>query len=145
MPTVRDILAIKGSRVMTIGADTTVLDAALLMNEHKIGSLVVMEDGQVIGMFTERDILTRVVVPCRDPAHTSVHDVMTTEVICCQLHTRLDEARGVLKNRRIRHMPVVDDERRLLGLISIGDLNAFDTHDHELTIHILEEYIHGRV
>lgn len=144
MATVRDILAIKGTQVMTIGPQTNVLDAAVLMNGHKIGSLVVMSGGEVIGMFTERDILTRIVVPCLDPSQTKVGQVMTTEVVCCQLHTKLDEARGVLKNRRIRHMPVVDESRRLLGLISIGDLNAHDTHDHELTIHILEEYIHGR-
>jgi CBS domain-containing protein len=145
MATVRDILAVKGTRVMTIAAEASVLDAAVLMNEHKIGSLVVMEAERVIGIITERDILTRVVVPRRDSGQTAVAGVMTTEVVCCQLHTRLDEARGVLKNRRIRHLPVVDDQRQLLGLISIGDLNAHDTHDHELTIHILEEYIHGRV
>jgi CBS-domain-containing membrane protein len=61
------------------------------------------------------------------------------------MHTRLDEARGVLKNRRIRHLPVVDDAQQLLGLISIGDLNAHEANDHERTIHILQEYISGRV
>jgi CBS domain-containing protein len=145
MPTVRDILAVKGSHVLSIGPEATVLDAAMLMNEQKIGSLLVMSGGQLVGIITERDILTRVVVPRRDAGHTPVLDVMTTEVVCCQLHTRLDEARGVLKNRRIRHLPVVDEERRLHGLISIGDLNAHQAHDHEFTIHILEEYIHGRV
>jgi CBS domain-containing protein len=145
MATVRDILAVKGSHVLSIGPEATVLDAAMLMNEHKVGSLLVMSGGQLIGIITERDILTRVVVTRRDPGETTVLDVMTTEVVCCQPHTKLDEARGVLKNRRIRHLPVVDDERRLHGLISIGDLNAHDAHDHELTIHILEEYIHGRV
>jgi CBS domain-containing protein len=145
MATVRDILAVKGSHVQLIGPDATVLDAAVLMNEHKIGSLVVISDGYVIGIITERDILERVVVPCRNPGQTTVQEVMTTEVICCQMHTTLEEARGVMKNRRIRHLPVVDDARRLYGLISIGDLNAHQTHDHELTIHILEEYIHGRV
>jgi CBS domain-containing protein len=142
---VRDILAVKGSHVLSIGPEATVLDAALLMNEHKVGSLVVMSGGNVIGIFTERDILQRVVVPRRDPGQTPVQDVMTTELICCQPHTPLEEARGVLKNRRIRHLPVVDESRRLLGLVSIGDFNAHQAHDHEATIHVLEEYIHGRV
>src|SRR5262245_64867421 len=98
MPSVRDILAHKGRQVMTVGPEATVLDAALLMNEHKIGSLVVMADGQVVGLFSERDILTRVVVPRLDPGVTLVRDVMNTEVICCQLLSWIDEARGVMTN-----------------------------------------------
>jgi len=145
MPTVRDILAVKGSQVLSIGPHATVLDAAMVMNEHKIGSLVVMDEGYLIGIITERDILQRVVVPRRDPGQTAIPEVMTTEVVCCQPHTPLEEAKGVLKNRRIRHLPVVDEMKRLCGMISIGDLNAHDAHDHELTIHIMEEYIHRRV
>jgi CBS domain-containing protein len=145
MATVREILAVKGSQVLTVGPDATVLDAALLMNEHKIGSLLVMSGGYLLGIITERDILQRVVVSRRDPGQTTVVDVMTTELVCCQPHTSLEEARGVMKNRRIRHLPVVDESRHLHGLISIGDLNAHQAHDHERTIHILEEYIHGRV
>ena len=145
MATVKDILTVKGRQVLSIGPSATVLDTALLMNDHKVGSLVVMSGGEVIGIITERDILQRVVVYRLDPAETQVSEVMTTEVICCQLDTPLEEARGVLKNRRIRHLPVVDDFKRLCGMISIGDLNAHETHDHELTIHVLQEYIYGRV
>jgi CBS domain-containing protein len=144
MATVRDILAVKGSQVLSIGREATVLDAAVLMNEHKVGSLVVMSGGQLIGIISERDILTRVVVPRLDPGQTLVQDVMTMEVVCCQPHTDLEEARGVLKNRRIRHLPVLDEAKQLCGIVSIGDLNAHQAHDHEFTIHILQEYIHGR-
>jgi CBS domain-containing protein len=145
MATVKDILAVKGSHVLSIGPEAMVLDAALLMNEHKVGSLVVMDAGRILGIISERDILTRIVVTRRDPGATPVHEAMTMEVVCCQPHTPLDEARGVLKNRRIRHLPVVDLEQRLCGMISIGDLNAWETHDHEFTIHVLQEYISGRV
>ena len=145
MATVKDILAVKGSQVLSIGPEATVLDAAHLMNEHKVGSLVVMDAGRILGIISERDLLTRIVVPRRDPGATPVHEAMTMEVVCCQPHTPLDEARGVLKNRRIRHLPVVDEEQRLCGMISIGDLNAWETHDHEFTIHVLQEYIYGRV
>jgi CBS domain-containing protein len=144
MSTVRDILVTKGLHVQSIGPRAKVLDGAMLMNEHKIGSLVVMDGGRVIGMFTERDILERVVVPRRDPGETAVADVMTTEVICCRPRTSLDEARGVMKNRRIRHMPVLDDADELCGLISIGDLNAHAMHQHESTIYVMEQYIYGR-
>lgn len=145
MATVMDILRIKGTEVSSIGPEATVLDAAVAMNKDKIGSLLVIGGEQVIGIITERDILQRVVAHRLDPGVTAVKDVMTTELICCLPHTRLEEARGVMKNRRIRHLPVMDEDRRLFGLISIGDLNAYEAHDHEVTIHVLEEYIHGRV
>jgi CBS domain-containing protein len=144
MAAAKDILAIKGSKVHSVHPDTAVLDAAQLMNEHKIGALLVMDEDRIVGMFTERDILRRIVAEERPPARTLVGEVMTEEVACCTLHTKLEEARAAMKNRRIRHLPVVDDDGRLLGMISIGDLNAYEAHDHEFTIHILEEYIHGR-
>jgi CBS domain-containing protein len=145
MATVQDILAVKGPQVLSIGAEASVLDAALMMNEHQVGSLVVMSGGEVLGIITERDIVQRLVLARRDPSQTPVQEVMTLEVPCCQPHTTLEEARGVLKNRRIRHLPVIDDTKQLCGLISIGDLNAHEAHDHEWTIHILQEYIYGRV
>jgi len=144
MATVMDILAVKGSSVLTIGKDATVLQAALLMNEHKVGALVVMENDVMAGMFTERDVLRRVVGEQRDPATTKVADVMTSEVICCTPQTQLEEARGAMKNRRIRHLPVIGPDRRLLGLVSIGDLNAHQMTSQEHTIHLMHEYLYGR-
>src|SRR5436190_22135521 len=104
MATVREILARKGSQTFTVGKGATVLEAALLMNEHKIGALVVIEDGRVVGMFTERDVLRRVVGEQRDPGQTRVADVMSAEVVCCTLATTIDEARGAMTNRRVRHL-----------------------------------------
>jgi CBS domain-containing protein len=145
MATVKNILANKGSHVWSVGPGATVLDAALLMNEHKIGALLVMEDGRLVGIFTERDVLRRVVGEARNPAATRVADVMTTELVCCSPETSLEEARGVMKNRRIRHLPVFDGEGQLLGLVSIGDLNALQEHAQEQHIHLLNEYLYGRV
>jgi CBS domain-containing protein len=145
MATVRDILARKGSQVFSIGPNATVLEAALLMNEHQVGAVVVTNEGRVVGMFTERDVLRRVVGGRRDPATTRVGDVMTTEVLCCRPETTVEEARVAMKERRIRHLPLVDDERRLMGLVSIGDLNAYDASSQEHTIHMLHEYLYGRV
>jgi CBS domain-containing protein len=144
MATVQELLANKGSAVQAIGPTASALDAALLMNQHKIGCLAVMDDKRLIGMFSERDILRRIVAERRDPGTTSVGDVMTTEVLCCRLHTEIDEARGVMKNRRIRHLPVLNDADEVCGMISIGDLNAYAMHHHQSTIHVLEQYIYGR-
>ncbi len=145
MATVRDILLKKGSGVLTTGKESTVLEAAILMNEHKVGALVVLEGGRIAGMFTERDVLRRVVGQLRDPAHTPVAEVMTAEVVCCRPETGLDEARGSMMSRRIRHLPVIDDHEEMVGLISIGDLNAHERTSNEQTIYLLQEYVYGRV
>jgi CBS domain-containing protein len=145
MATVSQILEIKGPHVLSIGSDATALDAALLMNEHKVGSLVVTDGGRVEGIITERDILQRIVAQRRDPAQTRVAEVMTTEVMCVTPDTPIEEARRVMKDRRVRHLPVVGDGQWLRGLISIGDLNAYETSSQEVTIHYLHEYLYGRV
>src|SRR5262245_47401119 len=143
MATVSDILARKGSHIETISPMATVFEAADRMNHDKIGSLVVLAGDRLVGIITERDILVRIVAQCRDASSTLVEDVMTTELVCCKPHTPLEEARGTLKNRRIRHLPLLDEDDQLCGLISIGDLNAYDSCDHERTIHLLQEYIYG--
>jgi CBS domain-containing protein len=144
MATVRDILAVKGGHVWSVGPDATVLQAAALMNEHKIGALVVLDGGHIAGMFTERDVLRRVVGGQRDPATTRVAEVMTPDVVCCKPETTVEEARVAVKDRRIRHLPVLDGDEKLLGMVSIGDLNAFEAASQEHTIHLLHEYISGR-
>lgn len=145
MATIATILTKKGSQILTIGPEATVLDAAVLMNDHKVGSVVVTEDSRVAGMFTERDVLRRVVGEQRDPAKTRVAEVMTSDVYCCKPETTIDEARGAMMTHRIRHLPVVNQEGRLLGLISIGDLNAYLADHQEQTIYLLNEYLYGRV
>ena len=145
MPSVMDVLSGKGSQVFTISADASVLEAALVMNEHKIGALVVSEGGHVHGMFTERDMLRRVVALRKDPAHTRVGDVMTDEVVVCEEGCDIEDARAIFRDRRIRHLPIVDQSGRLKGMLSIGDVNAFQLHKHEVHIHFLEEYLYGRV
>jgi CBS domain-containing protein len=143
MTTVNDILAGKGRHLNTISAQASVLDAAILMNEHKIGSLLVLDNGRLIGILTERDILVGVVAEQREPSATNVGEVMTRDVVCCRLHTDMEEARSVMKHRRIRHLPVLNSEDEVVGLISIGDLNAYQADSQERTIYLLQEYIHG--
>jgi CBS domain-containing protein len=145
MALVRDLLSKKEAVVWSIGPEATVFDAALKMNEHKIGALVVVaEDGRVVGIFTERDVLRRVVGERRNPETTRVAAVMTTEVYCCSQDTTTDEARYQMKTRRIRHLPVADENGQLIGLISIGDLNAELQAHQEQTLFLLHEYISGR-
>jgi CBS domain-containing protein len=146
MPTVRDVLASKRDSLHTISADATVLQATREMNRHKIGALVVTEDGDhVVGIFTERDVLMRVVAEEAAPADMRVSDAMTKDVICCCPEDDLDEVSAIMKTHRIRHVPVCADDGRVLGMISIGDVNAQYASNAEQTIHFLNDYIYGRV
>ena len=142
MATVQSILAKTGGQVVTIGATDTALTAASLMNERGIGGLVVLENGRVAGMFTERDILRRIVAMRRDPATTPVREVMTSPVAFCRRETTLEECRAVMTEKRIRHLPVVD-EAGVCGIVTIGDLMAHEATDQEATIQYLNEYIFG--
>lgn len=144
MPTAKDILQGKGSTVFTVKPQASVLEAAQLMNQHQIGCLVVMNEDRVAGIFTERDVLRRVVNEQRSPASTRVEEVMTRQVVACQQQTPIEEARAIMRVRRIRHLPIIDEEQRLLGLISIGDLNAWESQNQAQTIQFLHEYLYGR-
>ena len=143
MATVNDILAVKGRRLITISPEATLFDAAVLMTDHKIASLLVLDDGHLVGILAERDFLINAVTEQRDPHTTSVGEVMTRDVICCRPHTELEEAKSVMKHRRVRHLPVMDDGGDVVGLISIGDLNAYHVDFQERTIYLLQEYIYG--
>ena len=145
MPTVRDVLNVKGNQVHSVSPSDRVLDAIRTMNQHKIGAVLVMHEGQVAGIFTERDVLRRVVGEERHPAHVSVGEVMTEDLICVGPDSDLDEVATIMRNRKIRHLPVCDEQGKLHGMVSIGDLNAFHASNQEAQIHFLSEYIYGRV
>lgn len=144
MPRVTDVLREKEAQgraeLVTISPDATALDAAQLMNKHHVGALVVTDKrGGMLGVFTERDVLTRVVAPELPPGATVVGDVMTTNVVCCEPKDLLGDMRTLMRERRIRHVPVVE-QGRLIGMISIGDLNAAEAKVMIETINYLEQY-----
>ncbi len=140
MPTAESILAQKGRDVVTIVPDDSVHAAAHLMNQRGIGGLVVSEDGQMVGIITERDVLRRVVAERRDPATTTVREVMTTPVVSCRAEAKLEECSAVMTAKRIRHLPVADDDG-LAGIITTGDILAYQVEDQEATIQYLNSYI----
>ena len=141
MPTVQSVLQRKGQHVHSIDEDQTVLAAAGLMNTHRIGALVVTRGDVVVGIFTERDVLNRVVAARRDPAATLVRDVMSAPVAVCAPETTCDECRAVMRARRLRHLPVVQ-EGRLVGIVSIGDVLEIADAEQTATIQYLYEYMY---
>ncbi len=123
MSTAKHVLAEKRPGTVTMNADETVLNAALMMDRLEIGAVVVI-DADRIGIFTERDLLRRVVAKQRDPATTILGDVMTTPIATCRPDTSLLECLATLAGKNVRHLPVVNSEGTC-GLITNRDIAAF--------------------
>ena len=137
---IANVLAHKANDVVTVAPETTVLIAVQQMNDRKIGALLVLDRGRPVGIFTERDVLVRVVAAGLDPTGTPVGEVMTRSPVVVRSETTVGEAMRVITEKRCRHLPVVDDSR-LLGLISIGDLTSWLVRDQERTIADLHDYM----
>ena len=122
MPTVLDVILSKGDTVHSIGPTESVIDAVHKMNQFKIGCLMVMQGDQVMGIFTERDVLTRVVGARRDPARTVLADVMTPEPEALTSGHRVAYALHCMSVAGYRTVPLVDDEARVIGVITATDI-----------------------
>lgn len=141
MAVVRDLLARKGTDVVSVHPTASVLEAARLMNDRGVGGVVVVDEANaLLGIFTERDILRRVVAAGLPPESTKVADVFTRDIITCTPEMNVEEIGAVMTTRRVRHLPVVD-ARGLHGVVTIGDLLAHRLSDQETTIQHLNSYV----
>lgn len=141
MATLRDILSRKGREVVSVSPADTVLHAANLMNERGIGGLLVLEAGEPVGIFTERDVLRRVVAPGRDPRTTKVAEVMTAPVTTSTPDLPIEECAALMTSRRIRHLPV-REAGRLAGVVTIGDILAYQVSEQQATIAQMTNYLY---
>jgi CBS domain-containing protein len=141
MVTVKEVLASKGAGVLVANPETTVLDAAERMNERGTGSVLILQDGKLIGIFTERDLMRRVVAVRRDPGTTSLQDVMTTALVTCTPAASLADCGALMSERRIRHLPVLDADGSVTGVITTGDLLAQELREKDATIQHLESFV----
>ena len=142
MPTAHDILRFKGRTVRAVRPTDTVLAALGVMAEHDIGAVLVLEGEQLIGILTERDYARKVVLAGLSSKDAPVSAIMTADVICVAPQLSVDECMSLMTERRVRHLPVVDG-RRVVGLISIGDLVKATIDEQEFTITQLKSYIAG--
>jgi CBS domain-containing protein len=142
MADVAKILAEKGGDVIRISGDATVFDAIKMMVEANVGAILVTGDNpnSIEGIFTERDYLRRIAVEGRTSRDTLVRDVMTAPVLVVGPETTVEEAMALMTDRRIRHAPVVEDDR-LVGMVSIGDLVRLQSQEQSFKIRYLTEYI----
>src|SRR5262245_60225490 len=143
MGLVSDILETKGSEVLGIDGSATVLEAITKMVDGNVGSLLVMEGGRLVGIVTERDYLRRVTLEGRDERTTPVREIMSTPLVYTTPDSSIDECMAVMTERRIRHPPVLDDDRQVLGVVSIGDIVKFQSKEQSVQIKFLTEYISG--
>ncbi|HTQ41985.1 MAG TPA: CBS domain-containing protein [Polyangiaceae bacterium] len=143
MKPIERILEAKGRELSVTALGDTVLAATEAMCAARVGSLLVMDGDALRGIFSERDLLTRVVLARRDPSTTRVGDVMTTDVVCIAPDLSVRDAMGIMTERRVRHLPVVLD-RRVIGLVSIGDLVRWTLEESTVEIDHLRGYVEGR-
>ena len=142
MLTVRQLLGRKGHAVHTIRPEATVLEALERMAEHDVGALVVVEDGEVVGLVSERDYARKVILKGRFSKDTPVREIMSHPVFSVTSNETVAACMSLMTGRRIRHLPVIENGQ-LAGIISIGDVVKVIIEDQQFTIEQLETYIHG--
>ena len=143
---VQSILAAKGTTVATITADTTLSGAVTALREHGIGALIVSADGSSLdGILSERDVVRSIATHGDDSLHLLVGSAMSSNVITCQPADTIDKLMAMMTDRRIRHLPVVDSDGALAGIISIGDVVKYRLVELESENSQLHDYIDGRV
>jgi CBS domain-containing protein len=140
MHTVKRLLDSKSGGVVTITPDASVFNALELMAERDIGALVVVHDGQVVGILSERDYARKVILHNKSSRDITVDEIMTDRVLYVGLTHTVEECMSLMSDKRIRHLPVMDGDR-LVGVLSIGDLVKASIDDRDFTIRQLETYI----
>jgi CBS domain-containing protein len=137
------LLSRKSSGVFSVAVTASVADAVRVMNLHKVGSVVVMQNGRLAGIFTERDVLTRVVASGRAPEFTSMVNVMTRDPLTVTVEATVEDVMTLFTDKRCRHIPVLDARDSVIGMISIGDVTRWMVEEHRAEADQLKQYIAG--
>lgn len=144
MARVADILRGKGTDVLKIEASATVFAALEKIVERNVGSILVTDDsGEVVGIMTERDYLRKIAVLGRTSHNTTVSEIMTSPLVYVTPQTTVEETMAIMTDRRIRHLPVVENDD-VVGILSIGDVVKYQSREQSFQIQYLTDYISGR-
>ena len=143
MITVRDILDRKGRQVWSVSPDDTVYEALELMSERRIGALMVMERGRLVGVVSERDYARKVALAGKNSREIPVRAIMTSKVYCVSPSNTIEECMAIMTEKSVRHLPVIEGDR-LDGVTSIGDVVKSVISHQEFIIEQLEHFIAGR-
>jgi CBS domain-containing protein len=142
MKTARDLLREKGTQVYSTPPDASVYNALQLMAEKNIGALIVFEGDRMVGLISERDYARKIVLKNKFSRETAVAEIMSRDVVTVAPDKNLEECMEVITEHRVRHLPVVEEDR-VLGIISIGDIVKGIIEHKEFVIEQLEFYIKG--
>ncbi|MBT8098943.1 MAG: CBS domain-containing protein [Gammaproteobacteria bacterium] len=142
MKLVQHILEAKGRNVISISPDASVLDAVKMMADKGIGSLIVLNNGEMCGIVTERDYARKVIIKGRSSDETPVSEIMTDNVVTTSPGATVDSCMQTMTDKKCRHLPVLEDDH-VVAMISIGDLVQAIIADQKEEIHQLEQYIAG--
>ncbi|CAG0942592.1 Hypoxic response protein 1 [Gammaproteobacteria bacterium] len=142
MQTVADILGSKGRELWSVKPTDTVLEALGVMAKHDIGAVAVLEGEKLVGIFTERDYARKVVLIGRASRDSAVRDIMTSKVMCVSPDRSVAECMALMTEHRLRHLPVLH-QKRVVGIVSIGDLVKATIEEQEFTITQLQSYVTG--
>ena len=140
MLSVRQMLSEKGSAVVSITPDTSVFDALKVMNEKNIGAVLVMEDEELVGIFSERDYARKVILAGRSSKITEVKELMTCKVYCIDPSRTIQDVMELMNEHRFRHVPVMES-KKVIGVLSSGDVMRGVVAEQKNTIESLETYL----
>jgi CBS domain-containing protein len=143
MKTIRQILQAKTKPLVHIAPDATVYEALSLMAKHDVGAVVVLDGTRMVGIFSERDYARKLALQGKGSHETKVREIMTEKVFYVPPETTVDECMAIMTQKRFRHLPVLDKEERVLGLVSIGDMVHATISEQQFIIEQLEHYITG--
>lgn len=142
MKTLRQLIAEKNRPLISAGPEQTVFDALNLMAKHNVGAILVLDKGALLGIFSERDYARKVVLYGKTSKDSLLSDLMTTQVCYVTPDETIENCMALMTEKHFRHLPVIDDNEQLLGIVSIGDLVKETIGAQQFIIDQLEHYIH---
>ena len=142
MTTIAQLLNTKGDQIWSVEPKATIFEALEIMSEKEIGALLVMEDGKLTGIFSERDYARKVILKGKSSKETPVGELMTKKVFYIDPQKTINDCMAMMTAKRIRHVPVIEDNQ-VMGIVTIGDVVNQIISEQEVTINHLENYITG--
>jgi CBS domain-containing protein len=143
MKTLRQLLAGKRQSLATVSPNDAVLHALKVMAEHDVGALLVLDGEKLVGIFSERDYARKIILHGKASKDTLVSEIMSDKVLYVTLNRTVDECMAIMSEKHFRHLPVLDDDQQVAGIVSIGDLVKETICEQEFIIRQLESYIAG--
>ena len=144
MKTVAQLLRTKGHEVLSVAPETAVFEALRLMAEKNVGAVLVLDGETLVGVFSERDYARKVILKGKSSKETLVSEIMSSHVLYVRPEQTTEDCMALMTGKRVRHLPVLEEERRVVGVISIGDVVKDIISEQEFMIEQLQNYIAGR-